>query len=122
MNDQPSPFTPFQIPPTPPASEAPKERKKRGARKVRVAKGAKQREPEVPGERGMATPAKKPRKPRGPSLAARISKMDPDLLINAFASLSPSDSQLFGAIVRELTKSGKKSRARIVAALGKVFG
>jgi hypothetical protein len=116
MNDQPSPFAPFQ-PQTPPASEAPKQpRKAREGRKARVPKPA-----AAPAAEAAPKAARKPRQKRGPSLAVRVGKIDSDLLIEAFATLSPSDSQLFGAIVRELSKGGKKARGRIVGALGKVF-
>lgn len=111
MNTENTPFESFApfTPDPPPAGE----KKKGGRPKKPVAQadlpkaGRKKREPN-------------PAKPRGK--APRAAHLTVPDAIRAFSGLSSAEADLVGKMVIALQPAPKKSRGRIVEALGKVFG
>lgn len=94
--------------------EGKKTRKKRTARKPPVAEPA-----------PAAPPAKKTRKPRSDKQAiagkTRGVKIDLAVALTAVADLTSDDAKIVSHIAAGLQKVAKKSRGRIIAALGKIF-
>jgi hypothetical protein len=119
MNDQPA-FSPFatQPPPAPmfdlaDTGQAPK--KGRGRKKHRVAA-------EMRATKKAAEPAS-PRLQTPTKRKARVTRPPKFELgaLQAFAGLKEADAKLLANLVAGLSTVNKKSRAKIVAALGKVF-
>lgn len=106
--------------------------RKRGARRTGLAVVSDVAAPKRPGrprktEAATSTP-KPPRPPRKPRQAAATQgaphggvKVDLHALLNATVGMQQEDAALFAKIADALHKTPKGSRARIVAALGKVF-
>lgn len=112
MTDQPSPFDPTPLPAATPEPEKPK-RRQNGKRPGRPA--AAKPATEVPKRRGR--PASTPKTKVPVSL-----KVDFSTALAVAADLKPEDTELFGQMAVALNRLGKKPRARIAAALGKMFG
>lgn len=131
-------FEPTQPPLAPPAAEPPpnggrkprkKAAKKRGGRRAVVAS------PAVGGQAAPAVePAKRPRKvratsaistrggrkPRTPKSAKSV-KLDLTTMMGALVGLKPDDANLVGKITQALQTVNKKSRARVLEAVGRIF-
>ncbi len=114
MSDNSPIFTPFtpEAPPLAPAADKPKAKKeRRGRRKAAAAAPA----PEAP--------AKRQRKPRAVANVRkpRSMKLPVDTMLAALSSLKGDDGTLFEKLLGILNAAGKPQRARVMAALAKVF-
>ncbi len=126
-------FEPFEPAPAPAVVEPPKN----GRRKNAKGNGAK-RQPRRVSRAQAATPAAetaaavrqavqgvhrkmgRPRKVRE-ATAAPTAKLDAAAVINAVAGLAPEEASLLSKMVQALQNTSKKSRPKIVGALGKLF-
>lgn len=110
-----SPFASF-VPSTEAAPVASGPKAKKPRKKKAVAPAAQAAPPAPKSEK----PARKPRVVKAPRKARAI-KIDLSLAMTALAGLQEADAKFVMGVVQAMQAFGKKQRARIVAALSKVF-
>lgn len=114
MNENAPIFTPFtpEAPPLAPAADKPKAKKERRGRRKAVA--APVAEAPAPRQKRKPRAIASVRKPRS-------MKLPVDTMLAALSSLKGDDGALFEKLLGILNAAGKPQRARVMAALAKVF-